>query len=143
MATHKVLRSIAHNTAHSLLSDMWWVADGFFYEHLYDAARAANTPHVEIDMQTGGVVPSAVATTPVRDALQHLPQAFARWVETGGAKTEMVQSARVVIDYDFVKSPPDPMTVPGRRRLYYQCVAEIVNDRGHRYSAPVVQHWEY
>src|SRR5215831_16822751 len=105
MAKYKVLRSIAHNTAHSLLSDIQWVSGAFFYEHLYDAARAANSPHVEIDVQHGTVTPPDVATEPVREALRHVPDAFAGLVQSGGAGFEMVKSARVVIDYDFAKSP--------------------------------------
>ena len=107
MAKYKVLKSIAHNSAHSLLSDKWWVANGFFYEHLYDAAWAANAPLVEIDLRTGSITPSSLGTSPVLDALQHLPQAFARWVITGGAALDMITRAKVRITYDFAKSPPE------------------------------------
>lgn len=98
MATHKVLRSIAHNAAHSLRSDMWWVADLLFYEH---PGRHCS--------------PATVATTPFRDALQHMPQALDHWVESGGAATEMVQSARM--SSITTSSTNDS---PGRRRPYYQ-----------------------
>ena len=143
MARYRVLKSIAHNSAHSLLADSWWVDGAYFYEHLYDAARAADSPVVEIDPLAGTIIPSTLATGAVRHTLEHLPKAFREWVVTGGAAESMVQTARIRIEYDFIKSPPDPMSVPGRRRLYYTCTSEIVDDRGRTHRASVVPHWAY
>ena len=140
MAKYKVLQSVIHNAAHSLMSDVHWVAGSFFHDHLYDAARRARVRDVEIDLLAGTVFPPSVRTPEVAAGVEHEPRTFARLVTTGGADLTQVRRARVAIRFDFARSP-DHDAGPGERKFYYACEAELEDDRGRVHRATVPEFW--
>jgi hypothetical protein len=60
MAKYKILKSVAHNTGHSLLGATNWYDGQFPFQHLSQAMRRAGVGRVELDLLDARLEPSTV-----------------------------------------------------------------------------------
>jgi len=65
MAKYKVLKSIAHNTGHSLLGATNWYADAFPFHHISRAMQASGVTQVRVDLLSGAVSPATIENAEV------------------------------------------------------------------------------
>lgn len=142
MAKYKVLKSIAHNLGHSYLSLVNYQADDYIIEHLFRTAREANEPHVKIDVLRGTIEPSAFQTPVLLESVAQQRVFLGHLVQRQGAVLDMVTSARISIDFDFARTRLS-RSVPGLELAMYNCIVEIVNDRGKSHIASVPEWWRY
>ena len=149
MATHKVLRGVAHNFAHSFLGlGYWYIENSWPIQHLLMAARAAGEATLRINLLTGEIHPPSVSSTPLQKALSHVPETFRDVLERSGASASFVTSAALTITFRFAeKIPGKPsghsfgagVIVP--EMVPYSARTTIVDDRGVVHEAAVREWW--
>ena len=142
MASHKVLRSVAHNLGHSYLSLMNWRGENYVVEHLYQRAKSTGESEVRIDALAGTIEPPAFQIPVLLESVAGLRGAVARMVQTGGAALDLVSSVRMVIRFDLhARKYSD--RVPDVELAVYDCTVEILDERGKQHVATVKEWWRY
>jgi hypothetical protein len=139
MPSYKVLRSVAHNVAHSYLSLMNYRAGGYVVEHLHSTAHRAGEPRVEIDVKRGTIEPQPFRTPVLLESVADLQRWFGPLVHSQGAALDMVASARITIVFDLDQTFRSPTT--GHELELYRCESMIVDDRGKHHVADVPEWW--
>ena len=122
MAKYKILKSIAHNTAHSYLGATNHFADGFPFEHLLRSCRSHQVLLVRIDMLHATIEPAQVKDRFVAESLDVLTFTFDRQLASAGWTRASLREATIGLDLSAGT-----------------CVSRIVDDRGVEHSASVVQ----
>lgn len=142
MPSHKVLKSVAHNLGHSFLSLMNYGLDDYVVEHLFRAARAANKPHVRIDLLNGIVEPPELRKHVIQEAVTRYRAWLPDLALSQGSSPEFVRSAVLEVRFNFTKAPPYrfilQLTAP-----VYEATVRIVDDRGKEYAATIPEWWRY
>jgi hypothetical protein len=122
MPKYKVLKSVAHNTGHSLIGATDWYDGAFPFEHLRDAARAVGARRVNLDLLRGHLEPTRLRS-PALDQFAELDQIVLRnLLRAEGWTPDDLQAAALEIDLDAPS-----------------CVVEIVDNRGRHHTGNVVQ----
>jgi hypothetical protein len=121
MAKYKVLKSVAHNTGHSLLGATNWYAGDFPFRHLSRAMREAEVPRVELDLLKADIRPAQVRN-PVVNEFAELGRIVLRNLLTGeGWTLEQMRRATFYLDLDA-----------------HECRVELEDDRGKLHVGNVV-----
>ena len=133
MASHKPLKSIAHNFGHSFISLMNYTDDDYFLGHLLKQARVTNLNRLEIDLMRGTATPVELLTSPIYDSIDCYSRRFPTLVVNSGATMNFVSSATLIIDFDLLTSRPTSIyskTIESP----FTCETKIIDDRGKEYN---------
>jgi hypothetical protein len=150
MPTHKTLRSVAHNTAHSFLSvsGLHYLENSWPIQHLLMAARAASVDEAEIDLLTGEVQPASIANEVIRKAANGARAHFLDMLEASNSSAQFVTAAKLRVAFRFAEKLPGrpsghifgagvivPEMVP------YSAQVTLVDDHGRQYKTAVPEWW--
>jgi hypothetical protein len=92
MASYRVLKSVAHNWAHSLLSDNNFAGDAILIQLLLEVARAKQQPELEIDPLEERILPDGLRTPLIDKSLSGSRRHFIDILESQGCAMEMISS---------------------------------------------------
>ena len=121
MAKYKVLKSVAHNTGHSLLGATNWYADAFPFQHLSRAMQRAGVSEAQVDLLSGTVRPQVI-DNPEVVRFGELGQLILRnLLASEGWSPEQMRRADFFLDLDA-----------------HNCRVEIEDDRGMLHVGNVV-----
>jgi hypothetical protein len=102
VARYKVLKSVAHNFAHSFVSDVAWTEGDYPMGHLLRSAREIGEPKLSVDLVTGEVAPEGFVGTPGGKFLEGSPRMFTpSWLSANQTSVEFVTSARMDVVFDL------------------------------------------
>lgn len=121
MPKYKILKSVAHNTGHHMVSAMSWYEGKYGVEHARDAARANGVGHIVVNLLSGDVTP-AVLDDHLLKFGSRATHVLARLLRVEGWTPEALQSARLDIDFDQLS-----------------CRVELVDDRGIAHAGNIEQ----
>jgi hypothetical protein len=144
MARYKVLKSVAHNFAHSFASDISWVEGDYALGHLLRHAAAIAQSEVAVDLMTGDVRPPEFLDTIggryLREAAAWFRDSF---VAANHTSLDYVAAAQMTIVFDlaslalahgtWLRQSPEALE-PG---CPYEITVTITDDRGREWGATV------
>ena len=139
MARYKVLQSVAHNFAHSFVSDMNHTGRDWVPCYLVRASKATGVNTLEVNILTREASPPELLVPEVVASIEGYCKDFARLVTKGGAAMDMVTAAtlRVLIQHATVVGPNSGRLLQAR----LHSTASIVDDRGHTHVGEHVAGW--
>ena len=106
MAKYKNIQSVIHNWAHSFLSFQNFDEQGkYFFQTLFDAAKSSGSNKIVINILSGDVSPSRVATKEVLKFTKHCAWSFAKFLVKQNVDANMISSARLEVRYYFSAQP--------------------------------------
>ena len=139
---YKVIKSLAHNTGHSFVSDMNWAGNDYVMSHLARAAVATGIAELRVDLLTGEATPLELVTDPVRESIEERRRWFSKHAESHGVNPIAVSAATMTIQFaverqNYLKFSgwPDSWELP------FRCVVTIDDDRGGRHQGVVAKWW--
>ena len=138
MPRYKVLRSAAHNWAHSFVSDTNMGPHDFVACYLLRAARTSGVTEFAVDLCGGDAVLPAPLRDDVSEAVASFRRGFVPHVERSGAAAHMIGSAEMRVR---VVWPLDGVSAVGAVRGYVECEVEITDDRGRRHRGESRAEW--
>ena len=128
MARYKVLKSVAHNLAHSFASVMNYTGDDYFACHLLRGAIRTKSRTLTFDVRRRLVGPTELLNRGIVAACDGYAQDFGRLIAASGAALDMVDS--VVLTARITPSEASQRagrkTVTGRLDV----AVRLVDDRG-------------
>ncbi|MFT5874599.1 MAG: hypothetical protein ACI8WT_003569 [Clostridium sp.] len=113
MPRMKMLKSIAHNVAHSYLSLMNYIDGEYTVERLYQIAKESNQTNIVIDILRRSIEPAIYVIPEIEKSLLYL---------------EKTQISKTVPELELPK---------------YECMSEIIDSTGKVYRKEVVEWWKY
>ena len=138
MAKYKNIKSVAHNIGYSFLSDMNMLRSGRAFvlvpEEIYWVAKAANEPRVRIDLITGEVEPSAIATPNVTESAGNYARRLPELLARQSVEPQMVRSAFLELEFDFA-NPGVSRNEPSLELPNVRCKVVFDDDRGISHEA--------
>ena len=153
MANYRVLKSVAHNWAHSFLSDSNFAADTIVIQLLFETAREARQSSITITPLAATISPEELATPRIRGVLSSLPSNFEAALKSQGCTIEMVASVELSIVFDFQQPSPKYNEInPGvwyssKVRMpeapVYTARVRLVDSQGRDYTAVLKEFWRY
>lgn len=141
MISHKPLKSISHNFAHSFLSLMNYSIDDYVLGHLLKQARLTKLNKLVIDVLHNSAEPSELITAAIKSSINGYNNWFPELVINSGSAMKFVSSATLTIEFDLSQSRT---TSHGNTITEnpYRCEMTIIDDRGKEYKQ-VQQGWWY
>lgn len=140
MASHKVLRSIAHNMVHGFTSMMNYIDDDYAMGHILKAARATGNNTITIDLLQKTIEPPTFHTAAILKSAHRHMEWFPNLVSTTGSSVDFVAKAVIQITYDLDTTRPCPND-PRYIESPYSAVGRLVDDRGKIYEATLEGWW--
>ncbi len=140
MPSHKTLKSITHNFAHSLISLMNYVYDDYFLGHVLKQMRTTNLNRLEIDILNKNAKPKELFTDSISQSIKNNVDWFPRLVKDGGSSMDYIHSANLYIEFDLDKSRPyhyDNSIIENP----YICEIIIIDDREKEYKRKFEGWW--
>ena len=130
MARYKILKSVAHNFAHSFVSVMNYWGRDYTMCHLVRRSKLKGRNRFDIDVLTRSVQPVELVTRDIAAAVESYCNGFGRFVTAGGAALDMVAEAKLHLTVRHGR-----VTGLRKKELFAFIDAEmtIVDDRGKRY----------
>jgi hypothetical protein len=142
MARYKVLKSVAHNLAHSFASDVSWVDGDYALGHLLRRAVATGQSEVSVDLMSGDVRPPGFGETAGGRYLEQMSAWFRDWlVPVNDTSLDYIIAAQMVIDFDLASLAPahKPWLRQSPEALEpgcsYRISVSITDDRGREWGA--------
>ena len=153
MANYRVLKSVAHNWAHSFLGDGNFAADTIVTQLLFETAREARKSSITIDPLAATLIPEDLATPNIRCVLSNLPRNFEAALKSQGCTIDMVSGVELNIMFDFQQPSPKYNEInpsvwySSKIRMpeapTYTARVRLVDSRGHEYNAELKEFWHY
>lgn len=140
MPSRKVLKSVAHNTAHSFTSAMNYFEDDYAMGHLLLASRTSGLPELTVDLLTGEAGPAELLTKKVLRPVQAYCSDFPNFLARCGAHLDLVKSASMVVSFDLSQVRLYELN-PKLVESPFRCEVRICDDRGKLHSAVVSGWW--
>ena len=140
MASYKILKSIAHDIGHSFCSTLNYYGNDYILGHLLEIARSTGLSTFSVDLLTRSAEPREFIIPQVAESVTAYREWFRNQVATRISPNNIVRTARMTIRFDlqttrsyehdsrYVESP-------------YECILEILDDRGKKYEATVSGWW--
>ena len=130
MARYKILKSVAHNFAHSFVSVMNSYGRDYTVCHLVRRSKLKGKHRFHIDVLARSVEPVDLVTRDIAAAVESYCDGFGRFVTAGGAALDMVAEAKLELSIRHGR-----VTGPKAKQLFAFIDAEmvIVDDRGKRH----------
>ena len=145
MPKYKNIKSVAHNLGYSFLSDMNFVGTAspvtMVPDALFQAARAADEPVIEVDLLRGTIAPPAVAIEPVAKSVGHYVSWLPQLAASQSVTPSMITAATLTLRFDFAGTQRSKYH-PHRELPAVECRVVITDDRGMRHVAQP-KHWCY
>jgi hypothetical protein len=131
MARYKILKSVAHNFAHSFVSVMNYYGRDYTMCHLVRRSKLKGKNRFHIDVLARNVQPVDLVTREIATAVESYCDGFGRFVTSGGAALDMVSEAKLELTVRHGK-----VTGIKDKQLFAFIDAEmtIVDDRGKRHK---------
>lgn len=142
MPRMKMLKSIAHNVAHSYLSLMDYINGDYTVERLFQIAKDTKQTNIVINIIQKLIEPSVYSTPEINISLDYLYNTFDRLLSSENIPLSSIKSAEIRINFDL-EGTKMSLNVPELELLKYKCVSEIVDISGKIYSKEVVEWWNY
>jgi hypothetical protein len=144
MARYKVLKSVAHNFAHSFASDTSWVDGDYALGHLLRHAAATHQPEVGVDLLSGDIRPPDFGDTPGDSYLRQAATWFRdSFVPANHTSMDYIAAAKMDVRFDlasiapardsWLRQSPEALE-PG---CAYRITVAITDDRGREWSAVI------
>ena len=121
MAKYKVLKSVAHNTGHSLLGATNWYADAFPFHHITRTMQGAGVAQARVNLLTGAVSPATIAKLEVAQFGELGQIVLRNLLLAEGWSTAQMTRAEFFLDLEA-----------------HECRVEIEDDRGKLHVGNVV-----
>jgi hypothetical protein len=139
MARYKVLKSIAHNFAHSFVSLMNCWDDDYVMCHLLRAVKPRKHIVLRLDVLKMAWSPTHIVTEPLARSMMSYCQDFGRFVTNGGAALDMVSRAKLRLDVRMGQA----IGFYARDSLNARVEASVIirDDRGQLHSGAVTEYW--
>jgi len=131
MARYKILKSVAHNFAHSFVSVMNYYGRDYTMCHLIRRSKLKGKTRFNIDVLARSVEPVDLVTRDIAAAVESYCDGFGRFVTSGGAALDMVAEAKLKLTVRHGR-----VTGIKDKKLYAFIDADmmIIDDRGKRHS---------
>ena len=126
VSSHKRLKSLAHNVAHSYFSVMTIIDGKIVLDDLIRTARLADVLDVRLDVLTGEVVPAQLNTELVAKSLAELRRQLPLRAEWEECDFEAIESFVLEIHIRF-HEPPE---ASDSEKWDFDAKGVIVDDRG-------------
>lgn len=126
MARYKVLKSVAHNFAHSFVSPMNYGARDYVMCELLRKAHHTGLKRFELDVIRRMAGPLEMLSRPILDSARSYCSDFGRLVTNSGAALDMVSEALLTIRLSPGTEGTDMPSGVGR----VSATMRIVDDRG-------------
>jgi hypothetical protein len=153
MTSYRVLNSVGHNWAHSLLSDGNFVGDTIFVQLLLEMARNSSEHIITIDPIKGSITPDENITPEITKLVNNLPEHFESALKSQGCSREMVESVQLHIDFDIEHPNPkynevnssvwysEEYRMPEASK--YKAVVILTDSRGREYKSELKEFWRF
>lgn len=99
----KMLKSIAHNVAHSYLSLMNYIDGEYTVERLFQIAKKSKQTYIVIDILHQSIEPPIYSTPEIEISLVYLKKSFQNLLGSESIPENSIQSARIKIDFILKK----------------------------------------
>ena len=132
MPSHKALKNVVHNLAHSFASAANYQGDDYVMGHIVQAAWATGATELRVNLLTGETSQSPLLTPPVKENIAWRVKLFPASLQWARSDIQFVAAAELWVIVD-----------PTKRRLFrdtlftespFTCGARIVDDRGKQYE---------
>jgi hypothetical protein len=100
MPKYKVLKSVAHDTGHHLVSTLCWYDGKYGIEHVRDTARAQGVRIIRVDLASGDLQPSAMVNAQISEFARRAKGTLEHLLRGQGWIHEDLRSAVLEIDLD-------------------------------------------
>ena len=140
MARYKVLKSVAHNLAHSFGSVMnYWGGDCVMC-HLVRQVKRTKCRELRLNLLTRDVGPTDILTRPIVQSCDQYAKDFGRLVTASGAALDMINSAQLT-----VRTTLSPQSATEAAKALVGRVAvsvQLIDDRGRMHQARVFEDYK-
>ena len=140
MAKCKVLKSIAHNHAHSFTSLMNYRGGDYVMGHLLRYARQSGVHSWRVDILSGLVVPPLGVAGAIAESIASYTEWFPTHVASQGAEMTSIAAASMSLSFDLTQSRP-VHHAPQYLESPYICRVEITDNRGKLWTAELRDWW--
>jgi hypothetical protein len=141
MPRMKMLKSIAHNVAHSYLSLMNYIDGEYTVERLFQIAKESKQTIIVIDILIRSIEPQIYVVSEIEKSLIYLEKTFDSLIKAEEITREHILSAVITIEFDLEKTQISK-TVPDLELPKYECMSEIIDSTGKVYRKEVVEWWK-
>lgn len=142
MPRMKMLKSIAHNVAHSYLSLMNYIDGEYTVERLFQIAKESKQTSIVIDILQQSIEPPIYSKTNIKLSLIYLKNSLESLLSSEKITLDNIQSAKIKI-YFNLKETKLSSNVPNLELPKYKCESEIIDINGNIYTKEVVEWWKY
>ena len=133
MPSRRILKSVAHDVAHAIVSRNDDVGGYWALGQLLSQAIATNQSSYRIDLLCGASMPP-VSGTPLSSLPPSWAQSFLKNIEHQKVDRGLIARAEAVIDFDLGRSRRSVVHA-GRTEYAFTCQLMIQDDRGKTYTA--------
>ncbi len=138
----KVLKSVAHNLAHSYLSLMNYIDGEYTAERLFQIAKDSGENQIHIDVLNKIIRPEIYNTPEIQKSLIYMEKSFDSLINPEKITRDYIKSVEIRIAFHLDQTRPSK-TVEGLELPSYDCVSEITDINGKVHSKSVVEWWRY
>lgn len=142
MPRMKMLKSIAHNVAHSYLSLMNYIDGEYTVERLFQIAKESKQTEISIDILQQSIKPLVYETKNIKTSLIYLKNSLESLLSSEKIPLVNIQSAIIRISFDLQQTKLSS-NVSGLELPKYKCISEIIDVNGRIYTKEVVEWWKY
>lgn len=137
---YKVLKSVAHNWAHSFASDSNIVDEDFAMSYLVRAALDSGVSDLDIDLLTGSASPDTLLSEPVRKAVRNYVMWFPELSESQGVPINVIREAKASIRFHLDRRRPGSGSIE-TTGVPYEVTVCLVDDVGRKHVGEVSDEW--
>lgn len=134
MAKYKTLKSVAHNVGNSFVSLLNCYKDDYILGEIQKQMLLKNINRLEIDFLRSEAKPNELITETIQKSIESYSMWLPRLVEEAKSDMELVNEAKLVIEFDLTKSRVSSYS-PQHKENPYICISKIVDNRGKEYSS--------
>ncbi|MHB8130080.1 MAG: hypothetical protein ACYDEX_13890 [Mobilitalea sp.] len=143
MPRMKMLKSIAHNAAHSYLSLMNYINGEYTVDRLFQVAKESRETNIVIDILQQSIEPSIYLTTEIKLSLIYLKNSLESLLSSEKIPLDNILSAKIRINFNLEEETKLSSNVQGLELPKYKCESEIIDINGKVYKKEVIEWWKY
>jgi hypothetical protein len=153
MPNYRILKSVAHNWAHSFLSDCNFIEDTIMVQYILELCRKHNEPKIIINPITEEIQPNTFEESSKKKLLTNLKNYFQMVLESQGCNLGMINRIELNIEFDINSVNPkysevnkgvwysDKFRMPEASK--YDAWVYILDSRGRDYTVRLPVFWKY
>jgi hypothetical protein len=138
---YKVIKSVAHNWAHSFASTLNWHGHDYAMSHLLRVAVARRESELRVDLLTGAAGPAALLIPPVREALDFRRGMLARLLQSQGVPPAVIRAATASIRFDLERAQAGEVEGAPVVEAPFTFMVVLLDDRGKEHVGTVRDRW--